>query len=1278
MRDEAEVRRPAKRGFVDPLRLQSGLDEAQQEDILAAFGNGLDYQWALDAQRDADDEQEGPDKPLELKDVFEPSQLVDRMLTDDDEIIRRTDVPERFQIARQPFRPIELSDEEMEARLQEETRWIAELMWPKKMGKLDRDMHEPFRAVIGNVLRFMNVEDLEQPFIASNRKDYLIHEERVRASPSPNDPEGLEYQTKASRLLQPADLWDIGELDLKYRAFAEKREALSKAVGTLKETPNFNDPIFDEMIPLAASMEELQDLQDYMHFQHGELLKDAIFAHPEANGTQKRAGGARSGWDRIRQAKVYHMVRAFGISADALAQNALKAGKKQYTEDPADRPDDLSDTLTDDQYATGEQVVNAAKAMFAEEIAMSPRMRTVMRKQAYQEGVFDVHRTEKGLRKIDEEHPFYEFKYLRAQTLPAIARRPEMFLRMLQAEDQGLVEVKLTLPDFKYFQREMYKHIQSDNISEVADAWNTMRRQVLDQAISKMLNSIVKGVKEHMKTECESIIARACRDNYFEKLDQAPYQPRGMLLGTEPRVLALSNGAGNRNDAICWVYMAEDGRVLENGKFSDIRLGNDEKMIPHGADVQKLVNLINHRQPDVVAVSGWSTECRRLYKDVQDIIDEFRLDGPLFETDDGHDMRERLDVIIVNDEVARLYHTSDRAQLEYPSLPPLARYTVALARYCQSPLKEYAALGRDVVSISFSPHQSLIPQEKVIKNLEMAMIEMVNQTGVDINKALSNPYTANLLPYVCGLGPRKAAQLIKVANQNGGEVSTREELVGDIDRQKRSAMGPKIYENCASFVYIEYDEDVEADYLDNTRIHPEDYETARKIVADTLDMDEEDIKAEIDEFGPNAVVRKLIKDQQEDSLNDLILDNYAEEIKRKLGLKKKATLELIRGELQNPYEELRRKFYLLGTDEIFTMLTGETSSSLQQGMIVPVQVKRTFPDHVEIKLDCGIEGLVPEAEYPSGVGGDGGLEPRQVWQTHQTIQAKIMSLDRKKLFAEMSLREDALRKPFQRDFDQNPGEWDEQQEAEDKKEAEQARDRATGRAQRVIKHPLFRPFNSAQAEEYLGSQSRGDVVIRPSSKGLDHLAVTWKVSEGVYQHIDVLELDKENEFSVGRTLKIGGRHTYSDLDELIVLHVQAMSRKVEEMMTDERYQAGSKAQTGMSFSSQPFPPIPPTHSLTNPHANTGPTEQWLNTYTEANPKRSMYAFCINPKYPGYFYICFKAGRDAPLASWPVKVIPNAYELQRHQYPDMRALKNGFKLLFQSGAARVNGGGGVRR
>jgi len=81
------------------------------------------------------------------------------------------------------------------------------------------------------------------------------------------------------------------------------------------------------------------------------------------------------------------------------------------------------------------------------------------------------------------------------------------------------------------------------------------------------------------------------------------------------------------------------------------------------------------------------------------------------------------------------------------------------------------------------------------------------------------------------------------------------------------------------------------------------------------------------------------------------------------------------------------------------------------------------------------------------------------------------------------------------------------------------------------------------------------------------------------------------------------------------------------------------------------------------------TDQWLETYTKANPRRSAYAFCINPKYPGYFYLCFKAGENSRLQNWLVKVIPQGFELQKNPYPDMQALCNGFKLMFSNMQSR---------
>lgn len=129
---------------------------------------------------------------------------------------------------------------------------------------------------------------------------------------------------------------------------------------------------------------------------------------------------------------------------------------------------------------------------------------------------------------------------------------------------------------------------------------------------------------------------------------------------------------------------------------------------------------------------------------------------------------------------------------------------------------------------------------------------------------------------------------------------------------------------------------------------------------------------------------------------------------------------------------------------------------------------------------------------------------------------------------------------------------------------------------------------------------------------------------------------------MGKTLKIQGKWTYSDLDELIVNHVKAMAKKVEEMMNDDRYLTGSHKQTGrLAF----FPT-----NLCYLHC---PTDEWLTTYTEANPKRAIYAFCINPRKPGCFHMCFKNGQQGPLNDVQVRVIPNAFELRNSVYPDMR-------------------------
>ncbi|KAE8445330.1 Transcription elongation factor spt6 [Mollisiaceae sp. DMI_Dod_QoI] len=1219
--EEMEVARPRERGYVGGTEA-TGLDKDALDDMEAIFGNGEDYDWAL-ALEDEAEVREAGDHNLELKDVFEPSQLAEKLLTDEDNQIRWADEPERFQLDRLPYKNLNITDDQF----REEARWITSLIWPKK--QLHSDLQNPFTRAIGKVLEFFVVDEVEVPYVFQHRKDYLIHAVKTRVRDSKAG-DSEEYQVSAEKLLNQDDLWRILELDLKFRALVEKRNVLEKTFDNLKLAAGIDDSVVDAMLPIAQTMEELQDVQDYIYFHYSSEIKDLAATNGDVK-EKRRPGGKSSIYDRIRKGKAYDLVKAYGISPDQVAQNALREGRKQYTEDSSLTPIDLADSLTSDsEFNTGEQVLLAARQMFAEELFVNPRMRKHFRMGYYMMGVVNCHRTEKGLRKIDEQHPYYELKYLKNQTFSDIANKPEIFLKMLKAEEEGLLEVKVVMQNEREFRKQLFSEFSSDNYSELADAWNDERQKVLELAFTKLERVITKGVKESMRTECQDSILKICREEYSKKLDQAPYKPKGMVLGTIPRVLALSNGSSDPSrDAVCWAWVEEDGRVLEHGKFDN--LSRDER------SRDAFVELVQRRKPDVLGISGFSVDTHKLITSLRDLVSEKGLRGAEFEDpESGDDTSEPLEIVVVNDEVARLYKDSPRAALEHPTFSSLTKYCVALAKYLQNPLKEYAALGKDIISLSFHPCQQLLPEDKLRKQLETAMVDMVNLCGVDINEAIADPYTAALLPYVCGLGPRKATAVLKTINANGGVVNTRDELVGDPDSGKLPVVGPRVWNNCASFLSIEYDSsNPTSDYLDNTRVHPEDYELGRKMAADALELDEEDVKAEVDEGGPGAIVRKLIKDDEQEKVNDLILEEYAEQLERNYNQRKRATLETIRAELQQPYEELRRSFAMLSDKEIFTMLTGETQDSLCEGMIIPVNIRVAKEEFIIAKLDSGIEGRVELQE-----GSDTEMPLNRLFSSGQTAQAKLLDLDRSNFTARLSLRESMLRNAYRKRVDHDPGSWDVIQEAKDKEELRE-KDKATGRTQRVVKHPLFKPFNSTQAEEYLGSQAVGDAVIRPSSKGNDHLAVTWKVADGVYQHLDVLELQKETEFSVGRQLRIGGKYTYSDLDELIVDHVKAMAKKVDEMTQHEKFQSGGRADT----------------------------ERWLTTYTEANPKRSVYAFCLDTRHPGFFWLCFKAGQAANPNAWAVRVVPNAFELLKSPYPDMKALCNGFKLRHQAGEAR---------
>ena len=91
---------------------------------------------------------------------------------------------------------------------------------------------------------------------------------------------------------------------------------------------------------------------------------------------------------------------------------------------------------------------------------------------------------------------------------------------------------------------------------------------------------------------------------------------------------------------------------------------------------------------------------------------------------------------------------------------------------------------------------------------------------------------------------------------------------------------------------------------------------------------------------------------------------------------------------------------------------------------------------------------------------------------------------------------------------------------------------------------------------------------------------------------DVLELDKPNDFALGRQLRIG-KQPYSDLDNLITAHVRGLARQVDKMVAHDKFKGTEEE-----------------------------TVTFMRNFQMAHPERSIYAFAIDRKTAGQFSLMF--------------------------------------------------------
>ena len=168
--------------------------------------------------------------------------------------------------------------------------------------------------------------------------------------------------------------------------------------------------------------------------------------------------------------------------------------------------------------------------------------------------------------------------------------------------------------------------------------------------------------------------------------------------------------------------------------------------------------------------------------------------------------------MVVSEAGASVYSASKLAAAEFPEYDVSLRSAVSIARRLQDPLAELVKI--DPKAIGVGQYQHDMPKARMDEALSGVVEDCVNSVGVDLNTA-----SHSLLSYIAGISAAVAKNIVAYREENGS-FTDRKQLL------KVAKLGPKAYEQCAGFLRVSGGKNP----LDNTAVHPESYEAAKKII----------------------------------------------------------------------------------------------------------------------------------------------------------------------------------------------------------------------------------------------------------------------------------------------------------------------------------------------------------------------------------------------------------------------------------------------------------------
>ncbi|XP_053981515.1 transcription elongation factor SPT6-like [Hylaeus volcanicus] len=1169
--------------------------------------------------------------------IYEPSELIRGHFTDVDNEIRTTDIPERMQLRTTPITPTAEGSDELDL----EAEWIyKQAFCQPTISVQDSHLNEEAKErakkgpqTVGKIkksLDFMRNQNFEVPFISFYRKEYVLPELNIN------------------------DLWKIYKFDTKWCQLKQRKESLLRLFEKMRNfqldeiMKNPDAPLPDnirlikdddlERLENAQTFEEVSDI--YQHFmlyyshnisamqedirkkekearkkariekrkqqiaaaeENGILLEENIDVEDDDDDVDDglKQPIRKGPYSLCRKARLDGLAKKFGLTPVHFAENLRDNYQRHEVEQEPTEPTVAAEEYCSDIFKTNEEVLRAVQLMVAFQLAHEPLVRKCVREMYMERAKLSVRPTKKGIKEIDEGHPIFTLKYLKDKPVRDLVG--DQFLKLIIAEEEKLITISFsdmiegnTTNNYIDEIKQLYYR---DEFSKSVQDWNALRTGSVEIALNRIvIPHLKKELRSILTVEAKECVMKACCRKMYNWIKIAPYSCRFPEEEDEDwntskgiRVMGLAYVSDPSVSAFACI-IAPDGECTDYLRLSHLlkrknSFRENEKMMKE-ADLLAIKNFIATKKPHVIVVSGESRDALMIVADIKECLTNLA----------EEEQFPNIQVEICDNELAKVYANSNKGTSEFRDYPDLLRQAISLARRMQDPLLEFSQLctvDEEIMCLKYHPLQDQLPKEDLIENLYLEFINRVNEVGVDLNRTVQEPYTANLLQFVCGLGARKAQSLIKILKQTNQRLENRTQLI------TACHMGPKVFVNCAGFIKIDTNslgDSTEAyvEVLDGSRVHPETYEWARKMAVDALEYDDEDAN-------PAGALEEILESPER--LKDLDLDAFAEELERQGFGNKCITLYDIRAELNSRYKDLRVPYQPLDTEKLFDVLTKETPETFYVGKLVmatvvgishrkpqgdqldqanpvrndetglwqcPFCLKNDFPElsevwnhfdagacpgkatGVRLRLDNGVSGYI----HVKNLSDKHVNNPEERVHVGQVIHCRIIKIEVDRFSVECTSKSSDLADKNREWRPQKDVHYDLEAEENDTKveeETKKTQQRQTY-VKRVIIHPSFHNISFAEVEKLMQTVKQGETIIRPSSKGSDHLTVTWKVTDKIHQHIDIREEGKENAFSLGRSLWIGNEE-FEDLDEIIARHINPMAAYASELLDFKYYKS---------------------------------------------------------------------------------------------------------------------------